>query len=172
MSGLIHLYCGNGKGKTTASVGLAVRAAGAGRRVLFTQFYKDGTSSEINVLRSIPGITVEVCGKHYGFFKRMTDEEKEAARKDYTALLEKVLRDSADADLLILDEAVSACNNGSIPEDRLLEFLRNRPEGLEVVLTGRKPSAALTDIADYVTSMNKEKHPFDRGVAARKGIEF
>ena len=172
MAGLIHLYCGDGKGKTTASVGLAVRAAGAGKKVLFTQFYKDGSSSEISVLRNIPNITVDVCTTHYGFFKRMTEEEKESARKDYTALLERVMAEAENHDLLILDEIVSACNNGTVSEDRLLEFLGGKPEELEVVMTGRKPSEKLLETADDVTSMNKEKHPFDNGIVARKGIEF
>ena len=172
MSGLIHLYCGDGKGKTTAAVGLAVRAAGAGKKVLFTQFFKNGSSSEIGVLRSLPGVTVDVCGTYYGLYKFLSDEQKEEARKDYTALLERVLAKAADADLLVLDEAVSACRHETIPEEMLLRFLKEKPEGLEVVLTGRKPSEALKDAADYVTCMTKEKHPFDRGIAARKGIEF
>ena len=74
MAGLIHLYCGDGKGKTTAAVGLAVRAAGAGKRVLFTQFFKNGSSSEIGVLRSLPGVTVDVCETYYGLYKYLSDE--------------------------------------------------------------------------------------------------
>ena len=170
--GLIHLYCGDGKGKTTASIGLAVRCAGAGGRVVFAQFFKDGSSAELNVLRTLPGVTVLVCPTKYGFFKNMTEEKKAAARADYTALLESALAAAGDADLLVLDEAVSACNHGVIPEARLLAFLGDRPEGLEVAVTGREPSAALEEKADYVTEMVKRRHPFDRGIAARKGVEF
>lgn len=172
MPGLVHIYCGDGKGKTTASVGLAVRAAGAGKRVLFIQFYKDGSSSEIGVLKSIPGITVRVCPTKYGFYKRMTPEQRAQAAADYTSLLRGALAEAENADLLILDESISACNHGSIPEAELIGFLKNRHSGLEVVLTGRAPSPALQEQADYITCMTKEKHPFDRGIGARKGIEF
>ena len=171
--GLIHLYCGDGKGKTTASVGLSVRCAGAGGRVIFTQFFKDGTSSELRVLETIPGVRVLVCPRKYGFFKRMNEEQRAAAREDFTALLRSALSAAREgAELLVLDEAVSACNHGVIPEAELLDFLRHRPEGLEVAVTGRNPSEALMARADYITEMVKRRHPFDRGVAARKGVEF
>lgn len=172
MAGLIHLYCGDGKGKTTASVGLAVRAAGAGKQVLFTQFFKDGSSGEIRILESIPGVRVLVCPTHYGLFRRMTQEQKVLAQRDYSTLLEQAIREAESADLLVLDEIISACNHGTVSEERLLEFLRGKPENLEVVLTGRVPSEALQQLADYVTQMQKSKHPFDRGIAARRGIEF
>ena len=79
---------------------------------------------------------------------------------------------AAEADLLILDEIVSACNRGVVPETLVTDFLRNKPLGLEVVLTGRNPSPALTELADYITEMRKLRHPYDRGVAARKGVEY
>ncbi len=172
MAGLIHLYCGDGKGKSTASVGLSVRAAGAGRKVVFTQFFKDGTSSELRVLRALPEVEVLVCERHFGRFRNMSEAEKREAKEAYSALLEKALEKAAGADLLVLDEAVSACNHAILSEERLLEFLRSRPEGLEVVLTGRDPSEALRSAADYVTEMRKLRHPFDRGIAAREGIEY
>lgn len=173
MPGLIHIYCGDGKGKTTAAVGLSVRAAGAGKRVLFAQFFKDGSSSEIKILEQLPQVQTDICKTHYGFYKRMDEVERGQARRDYTALLEDVLEKARDAaDLLVLDEVISACNHGMVPENRLLEFLEGKPKNLEVVLTGRGPSQALVAMADYVTEMKKEKHPFDRGIPARKGIEF
>lgn len=172
MEGLIHIYCGDGKGKTTASIGLTVRAAGAGKQVVFTQFYKDGSSSEISVLKQIPNVSVLVCETHYGRFRRMNDAQKEAARRDYTALLERAIAAAEHADLLVLDESVSACNHGAIPEDRLLDYLQRKPENLEVVLTGRSPSDRLLTLADYVTRMGCEKHPFSRGIPARRGIEY
>ncbi len=102
----------------------------------------------------------------------MDEAERAAAREDYEALLQAALARAAELDLLILDEAVSACNHQLIAEEELLGFLRHKPAELELVLTGRKPSAALLEPADYVTEMRKIKHPFDRGVKARKGIEF
>ncbi len=173
MRGLIHLYCGDGKGKTTAATGLALRSAGAGRRVIFTQFFKDGSSSEVKALRAVPGVTVRVCDMQHGFFRDMDDEGRQKAVADYTALFESAAAEAADgADLLVLDEAVSACNHGMIPMDALLRFLREKPEGLEVVLTGRDPAPELLAAADYVTEMRKIRHPYDRGIRARKGVEF
>ena len=173
MGGLIHVYCGDGKGKTTAAVGLAVRAAGAGKRVLFAQFFKNGASSEIAALRSLPNVETEICEAPHGFFRDMDALEREQARDDYTALLNGVLeRARRGAGVLVLDEATSACNYQMISETALLGFLRTKPEELEVVLTGRDPSAALLDAADYVTEMVKRKHPYDRGIQARRGIEF
>lgn len=172
MAGLIHIYCGDGKGKTTAAIGLAVRAAGAGKQVLLTQFFKNGSSSEIQVLRQIKNIRTMHCETVHGFWKRMDDKQKERACTDYTKLFSDVLQTVVDADLLILDEIISACNHGAVAESTVTEFLRSKPEHLEVVLTGRNPSAALLELADYVTEMRKVKHPFDAGIKGRKGIEF
>ena len=84
MPGLIHVYCGDGKGKTTAAIGLAVRAAGAGKKVVFTQFFKDGSSSEIKVLQGVENIQILHCNTVRGFWKRMTDAQKARASADYT----------------------------------------------------------------------------------------
>ncbi|MBQ7875139.1 MAG: cob(I)yrinic acid a,c-diamide adenosyltransferase [Oscillospiraceae bacterium] len=172
MFGLIHIYCGNGKGKTTAATGLAVRAAGFGKKVIFTQFFKNGSSCEIKSLKKLENISLFHCETPYGLFSKMTEEEKESAKKDYSELLERALSSAEEADLLVLDEAVSSCNYGIINEERLCEFLENKPKELEVVLTGRHPSEKLLSLADYVTEMKKIKHPYDEGIGARKGIEF
>lgn len=172
MSGLIHLYCGDGKGKTTAALGLALRAAGAGKQVVFTQFFKDGSSSEIEPLAALPGVRVFHADTVRGFYRNMTATQREQAGKDYTALFRQVTQAAQEADLLILDEIVSACNRGVVPEKLVTDFLREKPARLEVVLTGRNPSAALLELADYITEMRKLRHPFDRGIGARKGIEF
>ena len=172
MAGLIHIYCGDGKGKTTAAVGLAVRASGAGKQVVFTQFFKDGTSSEVENLRNLPGIRIFHADTVKGFYRSMTPQQRETAKTDYTALFCKVTAQAQCADLLILDEMISACNRGVVPEALVLAFLENKPEGLEVVLTGRDPSQALQERADYMTEMRKLRHPFDAGIPVRKGIEF
>lgn len=172
MAGLIHLYCGDGKGKTSAAVGLAVRASGAGKQVVFTQFFKDGSSSEIESLKRLPGIRTIHANTVKGFYHAMSPEQREQAREDYTALFRQVTDAARDADLLILDEIVSACNRGVVPETLVTDFLRCKPQQLEVVLTGRDPSPGLTELADYITEMRKLRHPFDRGIPARKGIEF
>ena len=173
MVSCVHLYCGKGKGKTTAAVGLTLRACGSGKKVLFTQFFKNGSSSEIGLLKNIEGITVHVCETYHGLWQRMDDEQKERAKADYTELLRQVLDMARNGyDLLVLDEAVSACTRGVIPESELLDFLNNRPAGLEVVITGRGPSQALLSRGDYVTEMRMEKHPYTAGISARRGIEY
>ena len=172
MAGLIHLYCGDGKGKTTAAVGLAVRASGAGKQVVFTQFFKDGSSSEVESLKRLPGIRTMHAQTVRGFYRSMNEQQRQQARQDYTALFRQVTDAAKDADLLILDEIVSACNRGVVPEKLVTDFLRSKPQQLEVVLTGREPSPALTVLADYITEMRKLRHPYDRCVAARRGIEF
>ena len=169
---MIHLYHGDGKGKTTASVGLAVRAAGSGMKVLFVQFFKDGSSSEIDVLRSIPGIDVLIPEVWYGRYRRMTAEQQEEIRHCYTALMHDIEKRAERYDLIVLDEAVSAYNYGMLERDSFVETLKEWKSSREAVLTGRDPASELREVADYVTEMKKEKHPFDEGIIARKGIEF
>ncbi len=173
MAGLIHVYCGDGKGKTTAAMGLALRAAGSGKKVIVMQFSKDGKSSELVSLNRVPGVEVIPQTRTFGFTWTLSEEEKAEAAVYYSGLLEKAFEAAENGcGLLVLDEAMSACANGFIKETRLLELLRQKPEELEVVLTGRGPSAQLLELADYVTEMCKRKHPFEKGVPARKGIEY
>ena len=153
-------------------MGLAVRASGAGKQVVFTQFFKDGSSSEVESLKRLPGIRTMHARTVRGFYRSMNEQQRQQARQDYTALFRQVTDAAKDADLLILDEIVSACNRGVVPEKLVTDFLRSKPQQLEVVLTGREPSPALTVLADYITEMRKLRHPYDRCVAARKGIEF
>lgn len=169
---MIHVYCGDGKGKTSAAIGLAIRAAGAGKKVLFSQFLKDGSSSELKILRGIEQISIVNCKTVSGFYCNMTAEERERAAKDYSEMLEEILSVSDKFDLLILDEVISACNNSIVDERELCRFLQDKPKSLEVVLTGRNPSKELLALADYATEMQKLKHPYDKGVLARLGIEF
>lgn len=173
MKGLLHIYCGDGKGKSTACVGLAVRAAGSGLRVLFCQCMKDGTSSEVGMLKKL-GISYCCCEEKFGFSWNMNAEQKEKACQAYTRLFEDVTRRAKeeDIDLLVIDEFMSAYNCGFLCKEKALSFLEHRPEGLEVVLTGRDPAPELLDLADYVSEIRKVKHPFDAGVPARKGIEL
>ena len=171
--GLVHLYCGDGKGKTTAAVGLAVRHSGRGGKVVFAQFLKDGTSGECRVLAKL-GVTVLAANPVGKFSFRMTEEEKAetaaALGRTFDAATGFAVRERAT--LLVLDEICAAVNCGFLPEKTLTEFLESRPDSLEVVLTGRDPSENLQVHADYITEMKKRRHPFDEGVAAREGIEF
>lgn len=170
--GLIHLYFGEGKGKTTAAVGLAVRAAGNGNKVLVAQFLKGRPSGELAVLEGLPGVSV-LRGKPLAKFSwEMSGEEKADVRRSHDAMLASIIERAGELELLVLDEALGACRTGLLDEEALLRFLRGKPEGLEVVLTGRDPSEEMLDIADYATEMKKIKHPYDQGIGARKGVEF
>ncbi len=170
--GLVHIYCGDGKGKTTASVGLAVRRAGSGGKVVFCQFFKNGASSEISVLKSVPNITVLNCTRYYGRFVKMDEETRKEAREAYTELFKEALANSYDADLLVLDEAISSYTYEMFPRKELLDFIDGRPSQLEIVLTGRNPAPELIERADYLTEMCMRRHPFEKGIPARRGIEF
>ena len=173
MTGLIHIYTGDGKGKTSAAAGLAVRFAGHGGKVLFCQLLKDGSSGELCVLRGIPQVTVRCCERHFGFSFQMNDDERREAADFYSAILREALAQAKEGSygLLILDEAVGAYNLGFIPRGELLDFLKNKPQELEVVLTGRDPAPELLELADYVSEIKKVRHPFDAGIPARDGIE-
>lgn len=171
--GLIHLYCGDGKGKTTAAMGLALRAAGQGFRVLILQFLKNRPTGEVFALEKIPGITLWRGKEGSGFSFQMTPEQKEKTRAIHNENLKEAIAQckAGKWDVLILDEAVGAYGKELLDQAMLLDFLDHRPSGLEVVLTGRNPDEALRCRADYITRMEKEKHPYDRGIPSRIGIE-
>ncbi|HHL40676.1 MAG TPA: cob(I)yrinic acid a,c-diamide adenosyltransferase [Deltaproteobacteria bacterium] len=174
--GLVHIYTGEGKGKTTAAVGLAVRAAGQGLRVLFVQFFKedDASSGEKDILRTrFPEIELVRSNCRHPFFtgKRAGDAEaEEAVRRTFEGTRRAV--EAGGIDMVVLDEAMAAVNGGWLAVEEVVEFIESRPPDLEVVLTGRNAPVELVRAADYVTEMLKIKHPFDEGVKARKGIEF
>lgn len=174
MKSCVHIYCGDGKGKTTAAIGLSVRAAGCGKKVLITRFLKTDHSGEVNVLNTIPGISVTPCERSFGFFTKMTEDQKKEAAIYYSQLLTSTLDKAVEEeyDLLVMDEIMAVCNYGLVDEKEVHEFLSHRPEGLEVVLTGRNPSETLANMADYVSEIKKVKHPYDQGLNARRGIEY
>lgn len=174
MKGLIHIYCGDGKGKTTAATGLAIRGAGHLMKVIFVQFMKDGTSNELKILDDIDNIDVMVCKKHLGFSWNMDDETKKFAQEEYTKLFDDAIDECVknDVDMIIFDEIMSAVSCKFVSEEKVLKFLKHKPEKLEVVMTGRNPSKELIDKADYVSEIKKIKHPFDAGVESRIGIEY
>lgn len=167
--GLIHLYWGDGKGKTTAAMGLALRALGQGFRVTVVQFLKSGTSGELEGLRRL-GATV--CSGKVGnhFFSNMSPEERAENRKLYSSFLNDELENPGD--LLILDEACGAWEYDMVDRDLLRRAVENRPAGQEVVLTGRHPADWMFALADYSTEMRCHRHPYEKGVTARKGVEF
>lgn len=172
--GYIHIYCGDGKGKTSAALGLAVRAAGRGKRILIARFLKNEDSGEVPVLRNIPGITVVPCDREFGFVFRMNEEQKAEAAKYYQTKFEKTCQKAIEEkyDVLILDEIMAACNYDMILEADLKRFLNQYRDSLEIVLTGRDPSASLLETADYISEIHMKKHPYEKGISAREGIEY
>ena len=157
---MLHLYWGNGKGKTTAAMGLALRALGHGRRVVIVQFLKDGTSGEIAPLRTA-GATVYAC-PNAKFTWLMDENDKAQARAVSADALEKAL--AQPFDLLVLDEACAALKSNILDEALLRKAAAFAKDGREVVVTGRDPAPWLQDAADYSTEMQMHKHPYTQGL--------
>ena len=172
--GLIHIYCGHGKGKTTAGIGLIVRAAGHGRRVLLVQFLKDGLSGELDSLRMLRDVRILAGQVTANFTFDMNSAEKAATLALHHGFFGQAvdLARQGQIDLLVLDEVIGAINTGTLTQDVVLDFLRTKPDDLEVVLTGRDPSPQLLELADYISDIQCVRHPYQRGITAREGIEY
>lgn len=171
--GLVHIYTGNGKGKTTAALGLAVRCSGHGNKVLFVQFLKSRPTGELNSIALLPNIELMRGKETKKFTFQMNEEEKAQVLDEHSLLFQKVKEkcSTEKIDLLVLDEVIGACNTGVFNINSLLDFLKNKPQELEVVMTGRNPAPELIELADYVSEIVKRKHPFEKGIPARTGIE-
>jgi cob(I)alamin adenosyltransferase len=172
--GLVHIYCGDGKGKTTAAVGLCTRAAGSGRKVLFVQFLKDGRSGELKTLARIPGVEILAGVPVNGFLRDKDAVARRSTAAEHQARFEDAVRlvSHGTYDILVLDEAMAAVNLSLVPLEAITAFLDTRPAGLEVVLTGREPPQELLDRADYISRIECVRHPYQKGIAARRGIEW
>lgn len=171
-AGMVHLYTGDGKGKTTAAAGLAVRALGAGRDVIFCQFLKGRHTCELDGLEKLGAKIIRAeCGAKFIF--EMNESEREELKRNHIICFDKIFLRAMDFDgVLVLDEVVGAVNAGLIEEKRLLGLINGRSSGLELVLTGRDPSDALIGAADYHTDFVMRKHPYNDGIPARRGIEY
>lgn len=172
MQGMIHIYTGDGKGKTTAAVGLAVRAAGRKKRVLFVQFLKDNSSGEIAPLRQL-GVTVRGL-TDTKFVWLMTDAEKEQVQKAQNQMLQTVLDECSRGawDMVILDEIMAACQTHLADETLVDALITCRPDTMELILTGRNALQKWVEQAHYVTEMKGQKHPYEQNIPAREGIEY
>jgi cob(I)alamin adenosyltransferase len=154
-------------------MGAALRAAGRGKKVLIARFLKTDDSGEVAAFSHLENVAVLPCRKTFGFSWNMTEEDKKEAAAYYRALFCEAWDAAKDSVfLLVLDELLAACSQGFVDERMVLECLKTKPEGLEVIITGRNPSEAMKDCADYITEMKMEKHPFEKGVPAREGIEY
>lgn len=173
-TGLVHIYTGEGKGKTTASVGLATRALAGGLKVIYTSFHKRPeiyNNSEIDSLRSL-GVTLYHFAKGHPGLDSSIDADQQ--RIDIAAALPYLAQilEEQQPDLLIMDEIIISVRDGFLQESELIDFIRNKPPHTELVMTGRGATPALIDVADYVSEIRKIKHPFDKGLRSRKGIEY
>ena len=168
--GLIHVYMGDGKGKTTSALGLAVRIAGCGGRTAFIQFMKGWEYSEVRGLASLPGVRLIQTGRPDYIYPGKADPlDYEEAAKGLKAAEEAVM--SGSYDLVVLDEINVAIDFELLPLEKVLDLLKNKPLHVEVVLTGRTSPPELIELADLVTDMKEIKHPFSKGILARKGID-
>lgn len=170
MTGYVHVYTGDGKGKTTAALGLALRATGAGMRVFLARFLKPGESSEIAALERFADlVTVRSYGRH-GFIRgEPAPEDIEQARNGFTEVRAAVA--SGAYPLVILDEVNVAVHLGLVAAEEVLDLMDKRPGHVELVLTGRQADPRIIERADLVTEMREVKHPYHAGVPARKGID-
>ncbi len=199
---MIQLYTGDGKGKTTAAVGQAVRAVGSGYRVMFCQFMKGGETGELEVLKELLQVEIYRCEREFPFFNAMTDRDKEEITEIHNAIIRNIIRrfdglnntgnisvngSGAVGLMVVLDEITYPLNWGlidvSLFKDLVgkMKALYNGRSGdsgeeslsrIELVLTGREPDRFILENADYITEMKKLRHPFDWGIQARKGIEY
>ncbi len=172
--GLVHIYTGEGKGKTTSAIGLAARALGGGFKVCYTSFHKRPERygyTEMDALRKL-GATVLNFAKGHPKLDRSIDPQvtKRESREALESIKELIVQQ--DFDMLIMDEILISVRDNYISEQSLVEFITSKPKSLELVLTGRGATPNVIALADYVSYIEKLKHPFDQGVASRKGVEY
>jgi len=165
-----HVYTGDGKGKTTAALGLVLRAVGAGWRVLFTQFLKHGEFSEIKALKKLGDqVTIRQYGSGRFIKGRPSEKEIEMALAGLSEIMQ--VMEEGKYDLIVLDEINVAVHFGLIPLEGVIHLLERRPQDVELVLTGKWAPKEIVERADLVTEARMIKHYFSKGVRAREGIE-
>ena len=172
---MIHLYSGDGKGKTSIATGMAVRAAGAGRSVTLARFMKGGESAELAPLKKL-GVRVIEAEKKFPFFSQMTEAEKAEITTCHNRILAEVINvihsPAEKGQLIIFDEITYPVSFGLIDIEKLKALLANVSEQVELVMTGRDPADFLVEAADYHSELVKKRHPYDDGISARYGIEY
>jgi cob(I)alamin adenosyltransferase len=174
MKGLVHIYTGEGKGKTTSAIGLGIRAYGRGFKILMVQFLKGNESGEITTLKGLePGFTLYRGVQMGKFTWNMDEKELMEAKALQTENLNYAIQQIKENkyDLLILDEIMAAVTTGLVNLQDVLDFVKNKPADLELVMTGRNAPPELVALADYVSEIKAVKHPLGKGIPARHGIE-
>ena len=168
--GYVQIYTGNGKGKTTAAMGLALRAVCAGGKVIMIQFIKGMEYSELSASKFLPNFEIEQYGRDCFITKEPERDDFECALRGFERLKEVIA--SGEYDIVIADEINIALFYNLIPFAEVLDMVNNKPENIELILTGRYAKKEIIDIADLVTDMQEIKHYYYDGVEARKGIEI
>ncbi|KXG78926.1 cob(I)yrinic acid a,c-diamide adenosyltransferase [Thermotalea metallivorans] len=172
--GLVHIYTGDGKGKTTAALGQAFRAAGWGYKVYMIQFLKGGDSGELHTVERLePDFKIFRFDDIKKFFWTLNAEEKEAVKRNVDkafAFAEEVVQHEK-CNLLILDEIMGVLSNKLLTVEQVCNLIRNKPDSMELILTGRNVPSEIVALADYVSEIKMIKHPFQKGIGAREGIE-
>ena len=172
--GLIHIYTGEGKGKTTAAVGLATRALGQGLSVCYASFHKRPEKygyCEIQSLKKL-GATILILAKGHPHMDTSLNVDiiKEDVIEGLKIINELIAKQTCD--MLIMDEIIISVRDNYLDEAKLIDFMQKKPKDMELVLTGRGATDSMIDLSHYVTRMDKIKHPYDTGIASRKGIEY
>ncbi len=171
---MIQVYCGDGKGKTTSAMGLALRAIGRDMNVVIAQFLKGSATGEILQLEKIDGVRIFRLTNELPFTFQMTENQKKEALYMHNRIFQKAIHfvGTGYCDMLILDELCSAIETELIDVKQIKEFLAKLPNHIEVIITGRNPPDYILNLAEYVTEMKLIKHPYDKGIQARIGIEY
>ena len=167
--GMVHIYTGDGKGKTSSATGLAIRCAGYGKKVKIFQFLKATPTGELESLKKL-GIDVVRINTCESFYYDMTETEKQITKEETLNAVESLFNE--DSDLVVLDEILCTLNNGILSVDDVIQIIKNKPQKTELVLTGRNMPQILMEYADYVSEIKCVKHPYQNGVDARCGIDF
>ncbi|WP_455368380.1 cob(I)yrinic acid a,c-diamide adenosyltransferase [[Eubacterium] cellulosolvens] len=170
-AGLIHVYTGNGKGKTTAALGLALRAAGHNMRICVIMFLKGKSKyGEKNTANQINNIEIYAYGEDDLIIGKPTRKDFEEAEEAFNHARRVIT--GKKYDIVILDELTHAINLGLIQLNDVMELIEKKPLELELIITGRNAPLELLNVADYITELNEKKHPYRKGIKARKGIEY
>lgn len=172
--GLVQVYTGEGKGKTTAAIGQGIRAAGRGLKVCMIQFLKGSPTGELETIKRLePDFRIFRFEKNRGFFWTLNDDEKKEVKKEVERAFQyaKELLSTGDCDMLILDEIMGVLQNKLLEVKDVCQFIKEKPNDVELILTGRNVPAEIVELADLVTEMKEVKHYYREGIVARKGIE-
>lgn len=173
-TGLVHIYTGDGKGKTTSAVGQAVRARGRGLNVYMIQFLKKDSSSGEQVVLKKLGVDIKCFGHDYAFCGKLGQEKKREAKEFFGKIIDEIANEIEQKhyDIVILDEINLLVKKGLLDKEEVVKLIKNKPQNTELILTGRGAVKEIIELADLVTRCVKIKHPYDKKIKAREGIEL